>query len=99
MYTFAISGDATDPCGVPLFVSDHWPSSDTPAFSHFWIRRSILGSATRCAMNSKAHSDLMPLIPAASLYLSPTTGRLPILPPSAISGSGEVSSDRLPDAL
>ena len=26
----------------------------------------------------------------------PTTGRLPILPPSAILGSGEVSGDRLP---
>ena len=27
------------------------PSSDTPAFSHFWIRRSIRRSAIRCSMN------------------------------------------------
>jgi hypothetical protein len=33
----ASSGEATAPCGVPTFVSDHSPSSDTPAFSHFWI--------------------------------------------------------------
>jgi hypothetical protein len=37
----------TAPCGVPCFVSDHWPSSDTPALSHFWIRRSILRSALK----------------------------------------------------
>src|SRR6266849_2177037 len=39
---FASSGEATDPCGVPTSVFDHSPSSDTPAFSHFRIRRSIL---------------------------------------------------------
>ena len=37
----------TAPGGVPCFVSDHWPSSDTPALSHFWIRRSILRSALK----------------------------------------------------
>jgi hypothetical protein len=42
--------------------------------------------------------DQPTLIPAAYPYLSPTTGRLPILPPSTISGSGEVSFDRPPDA-
>jgi len=30
----ASSGETTAPCGVPRFVSDHWPSSDTPALSH-----------------------------------------------------------------
>src|SRR6516164_10683823 len=30
-----IFGDITDPCGVPVVVSDHLPSSITPAFSHF----------------------------------------------------------------
>jgi hypothetical protein len=35
----------TAPCGVPTFVADHWLSSDTPAFSHFWIRRTMRGSA------------------------------------------------------
>ena len=49
----------TAPCGVPCFVSDHWPSSDTPALSHFWIRRSILRSATRCSMNFRLHLWLM----------------------------------------
>src|ERR1035437_3442602 len=38
------------------------------------------------------------LLPAVYPASSPTTGRLPILPPSAISGSGEVSGDRPPDA-
>src|ERR1700724_3400298 len=56
MVLVVAGGEATAPCGVPLFVSDHWPSSDTPAFSHFRIRRSILRSATRCSMNFKAHS-------------------------------------------
>ena len=54
--TFCVSGVATAPCGVPSFVSDHWPSSDTPAFSHFRIRRSILRSATRCSMNFIVHA-------------------------------------------
>src|SRR5712692_7659373 len=36
--TFCVRGVITAPCGVPSFVSDHWPSSDTPAFSHFRIR-------------------------------------------------------------
>jgi PadR family transcriptional regulator, regulatory protein PadR len=40
----------------------------------------------------------IPLLPAVYPASSPTTGRLPILPPLAISGSGEVSSDRPPDA-
>src|SRR5439155_17576143 len=53
--SLAISGETTAPCGVPSFVSDHWPSSDTPAFSHFWIRRSILRSATRC--RSEEHTS------------------------------------------
>src|SRR5580658_2502881 len=48
---FAKSGEITAPCGVPTFVSDHSPSSDTPAFSHFWISRSILGSPTRLWSN------------------------------------------------
>jgi DNA-binding CsgD family transcriptional regulator len=57
--TLASSGEATAPCGVPSLVSDHWPSSDTPALSHFWIRRSILRSATRCSINFIVHSRLM----------------------------------------
>src|SRR3974377_1983008 len=48
---FASSGDATEPCGVPVSGSDHLPSSITPAFSHFWISRRIRRSATRCSTN------------------------------------------------
>src|SRR4051794_32276290 len=33
--TFCVRGVFTEPCGVPTFVSDHSPSSDTPAFNHF----------------------------------------------------------------
>jgi len=32
--TFCVRGVITAPCGVPAVVSDHLPSSDTPAFSH-----------------------------------------------------------------
>src|SRR5260370_35775971 len=49
--TFCVSGVITAPCGVPVFVSDHLPSSITPAFSHFWISRKIRESATRCSTN------------------------------------------------
>ena len=35
-------------CGVPIFVSGHWPSFDTPAFRHFCIIPSIRLSAKRC---------------------------------------------------
>src|SRR5947209_4778261 len=44
------------PCGVPTFVSDHSPSSLTPAFNHFWIRRCMRLSATRCWMKRIVHS-------------------------------------------
>src|SRR5689334_12059271 len=57
--TFCVRGVITEPCGVPTLVSDHSPSSDTPAFSHFWMRRSIRRSATRCSMNFIVHSWLI----------------------------------------
>src|SRR5215471_11995240 len=47
----ARSGEITEPCGLPVFGSDHLPSSITPAFSHFWISLSMRGSATRCSTN------------------------------------------------
>src|ERR1700757_3479308 len=56
---FASNGEITAPCGVPTLVSDHCPSSDTPAFSHFWINRSILESAIRRSTNSTSFSWLM----------------------------------------
>ena len=39
---FANSGEITAPCGVPTLVLLRRPPSDTPAFNHFWISRSIL---------------------------------------------------------
>src|SRR5271169_3555427 len=53
---FCVRGVTTAPCGVPSFVSDHWPSSDTPAFSHLLISRSTRLSATRCCTNFIVHS-------------------------------------------
>src|ERR1035441_10095265 len=44
-------GEITAPWGVPTFVSFHSPSSDTPAFNHFWIRRITRRSAIRCSTN------------------------------------------------
>jgi hypothetical protein len=35
---FCVRGVMTAPCGVPSFVSLHWPRSLTPAVSHFRIR-------------------------------------------------------------
>src|SRR6267378_4736488 len=48
---FARSDEITEPCGLPVFVFDHSPSSITPALSHFWISRRMRGSATRCSTN------------------------------------------------
>src|SRR5216684_2240309 len=53
---FDISGETTAPCGVPTSVFDHSPSSDTPALSHFRMRRSILRSAMRYSINLTIHS-------------------------------------------
>src|ERR1035441_6235331 len=52
----ASNGDTTAPCGVPTSVFDHCPSSDTPALSHFWMRRRIRRSAIRCWRNFIIHS-------------------------------------------
>src|SRR5450759_3680162 len=53
---FPSKGETTAPWGVPTFVSFHSPSSDTPAFSHFWIRRITRRSAIRCSTNFTSHS-------------------------------------------
>src|SRR5271166_5310023 len=57
--TFCVQGVMTEPCGVPSVVSIHWSSSSTPAFSHFWIRRVILRSPTRCSKNRISQSWLI----------------------------------------
>src|SRR5439155_24794503 len=69
--SLAISGEATAPCGVSSFVSDHWPSSDTPAFSHFRIRRSILRSATRCSTVHPAVQIDKPIFQFGFILLPP----------------------------
>ena len=43
------------PCGVPSPLSDSFPSSSTPAFSHFVTSRRILSSAIRCRRNFTSH--------------------------------------------
>jgi len=53
---FCVRGVTTAPCGVPTSVFAQAPSSDTPALSHFRIKRSILRSAIRCSMNLPNHS-------------------------------------------
>ena len=45
MYTSASSGEITAPWGVPLSLTSTFPLSRMPALSHFWIRRSMRGSA------------------------------------------------------
>src|SRR5580700_2749336 len=54
--TFCVRGVITDPCGVPFSVADHFPSSSTPALSHFLIRRRIRRSPMRCWRNLTIHS-------------------------------------------
>jgi len=42
---FAKSGDALPPCGIPSSTRIRFPSSSTPAFSHFWMSRTTRRSA------------------------------------------------------
>ena len=43
------------PWTVPLHLQQA-PSSSTPAFSHFWMRRTTRRSATRCSTKRMSHS-------------------------------------------
>src|SRR5215468_4439381 len=54
----ASSGEITEPCPVPFSLTVTIPSSSTPAFSHFWIRRMMRGSPTRCSTKRTTHSLL-----------------------------------------
>src|SRR6516165_10777876 len=45
----ASSGEITEPCPVPLSLTDTAPASRTPALSHFWIRRMMRRSPIRCS--------------------------------------------------
>src|SRR3954451_9013593 len=52
----ASNGEITDPCPVPLSLTDTTPSSRTPAFNHFWIRRMMRRSPIRCSRKRISHS-------------------------------------------
>src|SRR5712691_6285958 len=54
----ASSGEITDPCPVPLSLTDTTPSSRMPALSHFWIRRMMRRSPTRCSRKRISHCCL-----------------------------------------
>src|SRR5467141_4080908 len=54
----ASSGEITEPCPVPLSLTVTIPSSSTPALSHFWIRRMMRLSPTRCSTKRISHSWL-----------------------------------------
>ena len=55
----ASSGEITEPCPVPLSLTVTTPSSRTPAFSHFWIRRMMRRSPIRCSRKRISHSWLI----------------------------------------
>src|SRR5512134_1689293 len=51
----ASSGEITAPCAVPRSLTLTIPSSSTPALSHFWIRRMMRLSPTRCSTKRMSH--------------------------------------------
>src|SRR5437867_7427625 len=51
----ASNGLILPPCTVPTSLRVRCPSSSTPAFSHFWMRRTTRRSATRCSTNFTSH--------------------------------------------
>jgi Reverse transcriptase (RNA-dependent DNA polymerase) len=57
------------PLGVPSSTRIRFPSSSTPALSHFWISRTTRRSAIRCSMNFTSHlcGSASPLL--ANVYL------------------------------
>src|SRR6202030_2948821 len=67
----ARSGEITEPCPVPLSLTVTIPSSRTPAFSHFWIRRMMRRSPTRCSTNLMSHSWLTVSKEVTTHYPSP----------------------------
>ena len=52
----ASSGEATDPCPVPLSLTVTIPSSRMPALSHLWIRRMMRLSPIRSSRKLTSHS-------------------------------------------
>src|SRR5258708_2098200 len=68
---FCVQGAITDPCPVPLSLTVTIPSSRTPALSHFWIRRMMRRSPTRCSTNLMSHSWLTVSKESVTYYPSP----------------------------
>src|SRR5436853_6673738 len=68
----------TAPCGVPASVSDQTPSSITPAFSHFWMRRRTLGSAIRFSSNWTSFSFEMLIEKALQIQIENLVHPLPL---------------------
>src|SRR6516164_8734197 len=81
----ASSGQITDPCPVPFSLTVTTPSSRTPAFSHFWIRRMMRGSPIRPLQKAdqpfladlvKEGPDIGVQYPAHLLAVDPNTERI-----------------------
>ena len=79
----ASSGDALPPCGVPSSTRVRFPSSSTPALSHFWISRTTRRSAIRTGRVPPARCPGRVLLLQVSFgqtaSLRPLRGRLPSL--------------------
>src|ERR1700720_4020229 len=67
----ASRGEITDPCPVPLSLTDTTPSSRIPALSHFWIRRMMRRSPIRCSRKRISHSWLILSKKAVTHYPPP----------------------------
>src|SRR5712691_5562310 len=65
----ANSGDALPPWGVPSSTRIRFPSSSTPALSHFWIKRTTRRSAIRCSMNFTSHFVGKPIEKVANIQI------------------------------
>src|SRR5437867_10136881 len=55
----ASSGEITEPCPVPLSLTETTPSSRMPALSHFWTRRMMRRSPIRCSRKRISQSWLI----------------------------------------
>src|SRR5262245_12847030 len=88
------------PRSAPLLSGAQSPSQDHRRNGRQLHRLSPLSCAKLQPINRRHNASTRwpaaakPLLPAAYLLLSPTTGHLPILLPLTTSGSGEVSGDR-----
>src|SRR6202165_3348581 len=56
MYRLAARGEMLPPCGVPVSLRVHVPSSSTPAANHWRISRTTRLSPIRCSTNRMSQS-------------------------------------------